>query len=150
MPSWKPVRVTSPIPPSGLSADLYRYGGTAAANTALVTRSVPYQPVPGDLAAAHRESDEGQAGQVEVFDEFVQINSEIVVIVPVPELGRDAKSAPTVGDQPISVLDQCGNLIFPGSARQRLAVDGNRHDRSVDHHLSRALAPGRASRMRAG
>jgi len=43
MPSWNPATVGSSIPPSGLAGDLYRYGGTAAVNTALAIRSVPYR-----------------------------------------------------------------------------------------------------------
>jgi len=98
------------------------YGGTAEANTTLRSRSCPcFATVPGDLAAAHREADEGDVTQVERSEECRQVVGEGVVAGS--GLVGLAEPASVVVDHPVPRAGQRLDLVLPRLAAERPSVD---------------------------
>jgi hypothetical protein len=85
-------------------------------------RAVPAQ-VAGDLAGAHGEPAEYDAGQVQVLQQGVQVGGEGVVVIAGDRLAGLAEPAPVVGDDPVAGLEQRRDLPVPGTAAERVAVD---------------------------
>ena len=87
--------------------------------------------VAGNLTAAGRMADQGDALQIERFDELRQVVGVGVHIVTVPGLARTAVAATIMGDAAIAVGSQVDHLAFPGIGIERPAV-------AEDDGLSRA------------
>jgi len=70
----------------------------------------------------------GQDGvaQVEVFHQGVQVSGEGVVVVAGRRLAGLAEPAPVIGDDPVPGVQQHWDLLIPGTAAERVAVD--QHD----------------------
>ena len=84
-------------------------------------------PVVGDVAsefaAAHREADEGDVGEIEGVDQLREVGCERVVLVPAPRLRRLAEPAAVIGDDAISGLDERRNLTLPRPPAERPSVN---------------------------
>jgi hypothetical protein len=67
----------------------------------------------------------GQHGvaQVEVFQQDLQVGGKGVVAIPRRWLAGLSEAAPVVGDDPVSGFQQDRNLLVPGAAAKRVAVD---------------------------
>jgi hypothetical protein len=85
-------------------------------------RAVPAQ-VAGDLAGAHGEPAEYDAGQVQVLQQGVQVGGEGVVVIADRRLAGPVEPAPVIGDDPVPGLQQHAFLPFPGVPVQQVAVD---------------------------
>ena len=70
----------------------------------------------------------GQHGvaQVQVFQQGIEVGGEGVVVIPGCRLAGLAEPAPVVGDDPVPGLQQDRDLLVPGAAAERVAVD--QHD----------------------
>ncbi len=150
--SSRPLRIPSAASsvsgPSGLSSVLSRYGGTAAANTTLCSRSSPCRDdVARHLAAAHREADQRDVGQVEVGEHVVEVVGERVVVVAVARVGL-AEAATVVGHDAVAgLLERRGSA--PTRTRPTAASrgSGRRADRRRRCRPRRCCAhPSRRSR----
>ena len=64
---------------------------------------------------------------IQVVQQAVQVGGEGVVVVADDRLAGLAEAAPVVGDDPIAGLQQDRDLLVPGPAAERIAVD--QHDR---------------------
>src|ERR1700722_11263044 len=77
-------------------------------------------PMPGDvayrLAARHRMGDEGEAGQIEVFDERRDVVGERVEVVAAGGLIGAAVTAPVEADAAEAFVREGGRLVVPHSA----------------------------------
>ena len=82
------------------------------------------------LAAAHGEPDEGRVVCAGLLDHGGQVVGQGVVVIAVPWLCGAAKTAPVVGDHPVSRLGHCHRLVVPAVGRQWPAVDQD-HGRSL-------------------
>ena len=78
--------------------------------------------VPGHLAAAGREADEGDVPEVEVLDQLGQVVGVGVHLVAVPGLARAAVPAAIVGDDAEAVRREEQHLRVPAVGVQRPAV----------------------------
>ena len=67
----------------------------------------------------------GQDGvaQVQVVQQGVQVGGEGVVVIAGGRLAGLAEPAPVVGDDPVAGLQQRRDLLVPGAAAERIAVD---------------------------
>ena len=74
----------------------------------------------------------GQHGvaQVQVFHQDAEVGGEGVVVIPGDRLAGLAEPAPVVGDDPVAGLEQGRDLLVPGAAAERVAVD--QHHRLAD------------------
>jgi hypothetical protein len=61
-----------------------------------------------------------------VFQQGIEVGGEGVVVIPGRRLAGLAEPAPVVGDDPVSGLQQDRDLLVPGTAAERVAVD--QHD----------------------
>ena len=67
--------------------------------------------------------DQDGVAQVEVLQQAVQVGGEGVVVVAGGGLAGLAEPAPVVGDDPVAGLQQGRDLLVPGAAAERVAVD---------------------------
>jgi hypothetical protein len=81
--------------------------------------------VPGDLAGPHGVADERNAVQAERVDQRVQVGGEGVPVVAAGGLAGLARAAAVIGDDPVPGREQRRNLLVPGPAAERVAVDEN-------------------------
>src|ERR1700688_58423 len=96
-----------------------------------VLRSV-FADVTRHFAAAHRKPNQGKVAQFELRHDFVQIFGEGVVVVAHGWLARPAEPSAVVGDDAATRCQKHRQLLFPGSAAQRISVD-------EDHGVTRAM-----------
>jgi hypothetical protein len=61
-----------------------------------------------------------------MFQQGIEVGGEGVVVVADDRLAGLAEPAPVVGDDPVAGLQQHRNLLVPGTATERVAVD--QHD----------------------
>jgi hypothetical protein len=66
---------------------------------------------------------QGDIGQVEFGQQGVEVGGESVVVVAVGRLAGLTESAPVIGDDPVARLQQNRDLLVPGAAAERVAVD---------------------------
>jgi len=52
-----------------------------------------------------------------------QVGGEGVVVIAGDRLAGLAEPAPVIGDDPVAGLEQGGDLLVPGTAAERIAVD---------------------------
>ena len=71
--------------------------------------------------------DQDGVAQVQVLQQGVQVGGEGVVVIAGGRLAGLAEPAPVVGDDPVPGLEQGRDLLVPGAAAERVAVD--QHDR---------------------
>ena len=83
--------------------------------------------IAGDLPGAHRKAGQDHLTQVELVDQGLEIGSEGVIVVAGGGLARVPEPPSVVGDHPPTGVEQDGQLLLPGVAVQRVAVD--QHDR---------------------
>jgi hypothetical protein len=79
--------------------------------------------IAGHLAGAHAEPDQHHIGQFQRQHQAVEVGGEGVVVVPRRRSGRPAEAAAVVGDYPVAGGQQARQLLLPGSAVERVAVD---------------------------
>jgi hypothetical protein len=58
-----------------------------------------------------------------VLQQDVEVGGEGVVVIPGRRLAGLAEPAPVVGDDPVPGVQQDRDLLVPGAAAQRVAVD---------------------------
>src|SRR2546426_337588 len=79
-----------------------------------VTQSrVPLAEAPGDLAASHREADEGEVMQVERSHQLVEVFSEGVVVVAARRLAGVAEPSAVVRDDSVARTQEVRDLLLP-------------------------------------
>src|ERR1700690_12459 len=66
------------------------------------------------------------AAQVQMFQQGIEVGGEGVVVIPGRRLAGLAEPAPVVGDDPVPGVQQDPDLLVPGAAAERVAVD--QHD----------------------
>jgi hypothetical protein len=76
-----------------------------------------------DLAAAHREADDGGVGEVELGHYVSQVVREPVVVVALPRLVGAAEAPAVISDGAVAVLGERQRQLVPGVRRKRPAVD---------------------------
>ena len=74
-------------------------------------------------------ADQSDIGQIEFGQQGIEVGGERVVVVAVSGLAGFPESAPVVGDDPGARPQQGRNLLVPGAAAERVAV--NQDDRSA-------------------
>jgi hypothetical protein len=79
--------------------------------------------VAGDLAGAHREPGQGHVAQVKHVHEPAKVGGERVVVIADGRLAGGAEAAAVIGDDPVAGVQQRRELLLPGVAVQRVAVD---------------------------
>ena len=110
--------------PEGLSSDFSRWGRDRAEEGDLAEPARAVGPaVAGDLAGAHRETDEDGAAEVEGGHQGVEVGGEGVVVVAAGGLAGLTEAAAVVGDDAVAGADQGGGLALPGVAVEGEAVD---------------------------
>jgi hypothetical protein len=77
-------------------------------------------------------ADEGDLAQVQGLQERIQISREGVVVISGGRLAGLAEPATVVGDEPAAVIQQDPQLLVPGAAAERVAMDqDDRRSRAV-------------------
>ena len=60
---------------------------------------------------------------IQVVQQGIEVGGEGVVVIPGCRLAGLAEPAPVVGDDPVPGLEQGRDLLVPGAAAERIAVD---------------------------